>query len=134
MSLEFKLKRAENHETSTFCSDELTDGFQEDGEAWSTQAGKERTFIHDSGDSMTAKVVDRKSLFEVTVLNQSRFSKPMDCRGQLYHEKTNKAAVGQKQRLKGNSIGLIKVSKDKDAEQHLKRNLFSIRISTLTSV
>ncbi len=28
MSLEFKLKRAENHETSTFCSDELTDGFR----------------------------------------------------------------------------------------------------------
>ncbi len=134
MSLEFKLKRAESHKTSNFCSDELTNGFQEDREGWSTQAGKERTFRHDCGDSMTAKVVDRKSLIEVTVLNQSRFSKQMDCRGQLYHEKTKKATVGQKQWFKGNSIGLIKVSKDKDAEQHLKRNVFWIWISTLTSV
>ncbi len=34
----------------------------------------------------------------------------------------------------GNNIGLIKVSKDKDAEQHLKCKVFSIWISTLISV
>ncbi len=83
---------------------------------------------------MAGKAVDRKSVFKTTVLNRSRtaFQKqafetdglqgsnilPKDEESRRWSE-----AVFEE----GNNIGLIKVSKGKDAEQHLGVDVTSSR-------
>ncbi len=94
-------------------------------------SGKQKR--HGSGDSIAAKVVDRKSLFEVTVLNRSRtaFQKQAfetdGLQGSTILRKDEESRRWSEAVVEGRKQHQFDQGfQGKDTEQHLRRNIFSI--------